>query len=218
MTIIHHHDHGKTCLIWRDFAAKHVTPRPVREGITWVEGSTRAGGDYTITRQAEQLLSRTANPFDDKVRARLTTRLIEMRAQGEPWPQVTTDLIRQVEGGPDLTPAERSDRLLILMGAKSDTLDHIVSLAQPEIQAKALAHSESVSETELPPLLAFLVVNGWAKASHGINAQPGWSAVVTVSGHKRIETLTKPSRPSPIGFNPGVSETRTTWAERKETP
>ena len=206
MTIIHHDDHGKQCLIWRDFPGEHVTPRPATEGITWVEGSARAGGDYTITRQAEQLLNRTANPFDDKVRARLTTRLIEMRKQRVEGPQVTRELIWQVENGSDLTPAERCDRLLILMGAMSDTLDHIVSLAQPEIQAKALAHSESVSATELPPLLAFLVVNGWAKVSDGINAPPGWSAVVTVSGHARIETLTKPSRPTPIGFNPGAGQ------------
>ena len=83
------------CAIWPSYAAKKWQESIV-EDKTYYD-SPRAGGGYAIFEDAEEKLR-----YDDaletlfRVKARMTTWLVEMRQQGEEWPLVTTDVIGRV--------------------------------------------------------------------------------------------------------------------------
>jgi len=70
------------CLIWPRFPAVHVARNHVPDGLVFIEGSPRAGGDYAVTACTEQRLSGGYGRIDERVRARLTTILVDERASG----------------------------------------------------------------------------------------------------------------------------------------
>lgn len=184
------------CLIWPRFPAVHVTRKPDPDSPFYVEGSPRAGGDYAVTAGAEQRLSGGYGRIDKRVRARLTTFLIDERASGEERPTVTTDLMERAKDAVDLTPETRADRLLRFMRTTvaSDLLP--IPMLAPDVWPAALAHSESTIIPELDRLLKYLEGQGWVELP--TIDKIGYEPTITGTGIDRIVTL---SDRSPAGFS-----------------
>ncbi len=186
-----------TCRIWPGFQAKEAEPQPL-ERSTYVVESWRAGGDYAISYRAEGLLQRKDYPYDDQVRARLTTILIDKREAGEKWPLVTQQLIEKAASTANLTLEVRADRLLQYMRTTINTDLLPVPLDEPDVAYSALAHSESTVGDELDQLLKYLAKQGWIELP-STNSK-GYQPVITVAGNQRIKALADPDRRR-IGFD-----------------
>ena len=91
-----------------------------------VEQSPRAGGRYTITREAKWLTE--DNDLDDSQKARLTTLLVDQRKMGVRFPKVTAELIAEARNAPALPVHERADRLLQFIARSSNVIGQSVSL------------------------------------------------------------------------------------------
>ena len=185
------------CLIWPGFPAEHVTRNPVADGLVCVEGSPRAGGDYTVTAGAERRLSGGYGRIDERVRARLTTILDDKRASGEERPTVTTDLLERATNAADLTLEARADRLLQYLRTTiaSDLLP--IPMLATDVWPAALAHSESTTIRELDRLLQHLETQGWLVRP--TIDKIGYEPTITVTGNDRIASLSRADR-SPVGF------------------
>ena len=185
------------CRIWPGFQAKETENRPL-EGRTYVIESWRAGGDYSIMHEAERFIERKDNPYDDQVRARLTTILIEKRAEGCKWPLVTRELIEEAARAESLTSEVRADRFLQYMRTtiNGDLLP--VPLHKSDVVHSAFAHSESTTLEELSQLLKFLVLQGWIELTQ--TESPGHQPIFTVEGIKHLGTLDAPARRT-LGFD-----------------
>ena len=83
----------KKCLIWPNYIA---TIDDSDNSIS-VE-SARAGGCYTITKTAKEML----NDLDVSSKARLTTLLVNQRERGLEIPEVTPKLIEDAKSSPSL--------------------------------------------------------------------------------------------------------------------
>ena len=177
----------KTCPIWPEFPIKSAR-YDLKFDAYEIRGSARARGNYGIRSKAVEILSGEYGPYGDRARARLTTKLIAMRRQGQDWPIVTPALLRDAQNAVDMPVHERADRLLILIGEKTQKVGQVVKpLRSPvhppaELQLEALAKSESVDETEVAYLEDYLHKSGLISGAPG---QP----VVTVEGHARIAEL-----------------------------
>ena len=188
---------NRSCPIWPGFQAKEAEPLPL-ERSTYVVESWRAGGDYAISYRAEGLLQRKDHPYDNQVRARLTTILIDKREAGEKWPLVTQQLIEKAASTANLTLEVRADRLLQYMRTTINADLLPVPLDEPNVAHAALAHSESTVGDELDQLLKYLASQGWIElpSANSNSYQP----VITVAGNQRIKALADPDRRR-IGFD-----------------
>ena len=184
------------CLIWPRFPAVHVTRNPDPDSPVHVEGSPRAGGDYSVTAEAEQRLSGGYGRIDKRVRARLTTCLIDERDSGEAWPEVTADLIDRATDAVDLTFETRADRLLRFMRTTVASELLPIPMLAPDVWPAALAHSESTTIRELDRLLHLLEKQGWVVLP--TIDKIGYEPTITGTGIDRIVTL---SDRSPAGFS-----------------
>lgn len=189
-----------TCPIWPGFKIASSDPDPNPKSLnSYILGSARAGGNYVITDEAVLILKGEDSPYDDRVRAKLTTMLIEMRRQGEDWPMVSTRLVEEAANAPDIPIHERANRLLVFLGEKTEKLGQVVqplhSHLRPleELQLEALARSESVDETEVSYLEDYLHKRGF------ISGDPG-QPVITVEGYARIAELTASNTDSAQAF------------------
>ncbi len=135
------------CAIWPEHQATECQIKVLEDKIYFV--SPRAGGNYEITREAETKLKYMGEAIDvQRVRARLTTMLVEMRQQGEEWPLVTTDVIRRVSVTPNLVAYERADRLLRYFVDLAPILGSATGLGNDEF-ARAMVVSESIDQQEI---------------------------------------------------------------------
>ena len=184
------------CLIWPRFPAVHVTRNHVPDGLVFIEGSPRAGGGYAVTAGAEQRLSGGYGRIDERVRARLTTILVDERASGEERPTVTSDLIDRATNAADLTLEARAGRLLQYMRTTIDADLLPIPMLAPDVWPVALAHSESTAIRELDRLLKHLEEQGWVVLP--TIDKIGYEPTITGSGIDRIVTL---SDRSPAGFS-----------------
>ena len=183
------------CLIWPRFPAVHVTRNHVPDGLVFIEGSPRAGGDYAVTACTEQRLSGGYGRIDERVRARLTTILVDERASGEERPTVTSDLIDRAMNAADLTLEARADRLLQYMRTTIDADLLPIPMLAPDVWPVALAHSESTAIRELDRLLHLLEKQGWVVLP--TIDKIGYEPTITVAGIDRIVTLSHADR-SPV--------------------
>ena len=184
------------CLIWPRFPAVHVARNPVADRPVYVEGSPRAGGDYAVTACAEQRLSGGYRRIDERVRARLTTILVDERASGEERPTVTTDLIDRATNAADLTPETRADRLLRFMRTTIDSDPLPIPMLAHDVWPAALAHSESTAIRELDRLLQHLEKQGWVVLP--TIDKVVYEPTITVAGIHHIASLSHADR-SPVG-------------------
>lgn len=157
--------------------------------------SPRAGGEYEITSEAERALKYLGDTEGaQRIRARLTSWLTEMRNQGADWPLVTTDVIKQVRARRDLHPYERANRLLRYLADFGPLLGRRYQHDELS-QLKMSAISESTDIHEVVFLIEFLEFRGFVgsiiSADHTmIETQ------VTVGGHAQIAQIAREVDPA----------------------
>ncbi len=185
----------KKCPIWPNYIATiDYSNNSIR-----VE-SARAGGCYTITNTAKEML----NDLDDLSKVRLTTLLINQREQGLEIPEVTHILIEDAKSGTSLLAHDRADRLLkyfvgcsgivgnevniryntpeiwsAIPGAESTKLDEVFSLKL----WGAMAWSESTEFQEVFFLTTYLKEQGWIKTNHTFGEM---GICVSIDGYRHI--------------------------------
>ncbi len=175
-----------TCPIWgADFKAQIRASQHYDELIV---DCLRCGGQYRLDNVVVLV---DFYGITQKERARLTTWLVDQRAQGEACPRVTKNIIDYIKNKASLPAHERADRLLRFIAERATvgiTYD-IGSGLDPSVYA----WSESSTEEEIGYFIDYLLAKGWLEA----NSKAAIRAVghyeiprvfrVTVSGHSRIE-------------------------------
>ncbi len=185
----------KNCPIWPDYIATiDDSDNSIR-----VE-SARAGGCYTITNTAKEIL----NALDDSSRARLTTLLVNQRERGLEIPEVTPKLIEDAKSSPSLPVHERADRLLkyyvdcsTIVGdeVRISYNNHDISKRMPWVKStelddvfamkmwRAMAWSESTELREVFFLTTYLKKQGWI-TTNSYGAEIG--ICVSIDGYRHI--------------------------------
>lgn len=134
-----------------------------------------------------------------KVKARLTTMLVDEREQGVPWPRVTIERIEEAKKVDPLPVPERAERLLrYLVKCSAEEIGSAIPIrdAQTSEYRGALAWSESTGWDEIVFLSDYLSKNGWVE----IVGIPNTLAIVTVDGYTRIDSLKTSSVDSAQAF------------------
>ena len=165
-----------------------------------VEQSPRAGGSYTITREAKWRIDDNGdNGMEDSHKARLTSALVDQRRLGIKWPKVTTELIEATRTAQVLSVHKRVDRLLRYLGNSTTGTGEFVSLgtlaeapdsfghrtlSEGPTFWEAMAWSESTKGGEVQFFVDYLLDKGWIKGQregHGMG-----HFAVTIDGHSHI--------------------------------
>lgn len=186
----------KKCPIWPNyFATIDDSDNSIR-----VE-SARAGGCYTITNTAKEIL----NALDNSSRARMTTLLVNQRERGLEIPEVTPKLIEDAKSSPSLPVHERADRLLkyyvdcsTIVGdeVRISYNSHDISKRMPWVQSteldevfamkmwRAMALSESMDYREVFFLTKYLENQGWIQENRTTGSKIG--ICVSIDGYRHI--------------------------------
>lgn len=178
------------CRIWPEFAAKKVSDLPCEMGSLAVLDSPRAGGSYKIGYEADDWCKHNDDEASLRVKARLTTWLIDQRLETDAPPSVTHERITQMNARPPLSTQHRADRLLRKLASYPRQI--IDTTQSPNIEPELLAWSESVDSGELRHLISVLQRNGYVHFD-------GRSISVTEAGTLHIQDLDDGPRPK-IGF------------------
>ena len=199
------------CAIWPEFQATEMRDaESLIKGTTYYD-SPRAGGKYEIADEAKELLTYMDETVEAlRIKARLTSWLVEMRRQGVEWPLVTTDVFQQVKVGNDLGESERAYRLLRhfvnitpFSGAR---LEH-GWLQMPTL----LCVSESINREEIIYLTRYVEQQSWVEAefTKTINATILRSVSVTFEGRERVADESQTSNSTQVfiamWFDPSVA-------------
>ena len=128
--------------------------------------------------------------IDDSQKARLTTVLMNERAQGEKVPTVTPERIEVAMKAAPLPVPERAERLLrYLAKCSADEIGSeipVLDIRTLDFEG-ALVWSESTSRREVEFLVDYLSKKGWVEiVPYAVNAE---RVTVTVDGYARIEDL-----------------------------
>ena len=100
-------------------------------------------------------------------RARLTTWLIDQRAQGNECPEITEQVLDDIVRRRTLEAHTRAERLLQFISRSRNTVGSPYTI-QGEIEDRAYAWSESTSQGEVGFLLNYLFNRGWLDANEGM--------------------------------------------------
>ena len=187
---------GDECLIWPGHAAKTYNEEDGRNGY-FVEYSPRAGGSYSLAREAKHMLDEFDAHAREKITTKITTRLVDQRRLGNAIPRVTTTIIEEAKAARDITADERAERLLGFLAQQTTNLGSAVGVAimrpwadvtffttEYDIACHAKAISESVEFDELVFLLQYLEVAGWIQMANSGAGTVG--CTVTVDGYRQI--------------------------------
>lgn len=176
------------CPIWRT-----PTPRgPVDHNDGKLIDSPRAGGRYFIARTVIERV-RQADP---RVKAHLTTWLVDQRRLGVECPEIYSDTITMAEQQRDMPVHDRADRLLQYLEDQTEEIGHRVSFTVPDMDNTAIAAwSESVERHEVGTLLEYLGEKGWIKSSAEYKHN-----TLTVEGYARLAELEAANADSTKGF------------------
>ena len=143
------------CFIWNTPGT--VTGLDPLDTEFLVAGSLRAGGDYRI----EELAIQPVAALDEKGRAKLTTRLVDLRRQGEQRPLMTCDLVRDAKRADPLPPYVRAERLLRYLVKRQEHVGQWIETLPSRDDPQALAWSESTTPEDIPFFLDYLTRMGW---------------------------------------------------------
>ncbi len=184
-----------TCLIWgTECQDKHQETATIT-----VLDSPRAGGSYTIDKDAIPELRQMYVEFDDtgtgdghadKFRARLTTLLVRERQLGNDLPKITASTIAEAKSASRAQMDERLTNLLRFLIDNTANAGQPIGIADPEetqdwdygpehelakrTGAFALSHSESTNAMEMEYLMDSLTARGFVEK--GSQLQTGYSA------------------------------------------
>ena len=194
---------GAECLIWPGYAAKAYNEVDGRNGY-FVEHSLRAGGSYSLAREAKYLLDELDERAREEVTPKITTWLVDQRRLGNVIPRVTTAIIEEARNAHGLTADERAERLLRFLAQQTTNLGsavwvahiapwvdeiHIMAAiaAAYDLAYHAMATSESVEFGELLFLLQYLEVAGWIQMEDSGAGTLG--CTLTVDGYRQVADL-----------------------------
>ena len=177
------------CLIWDTPASEESTGG---YGVRLMD-SPRAGGRYLITRSAIRCLPRA----NDRVKARLTSWLVDQRRLGVNCPEIDRNTITMAEEKKDLSVHDRADRLLQYIGDRTVEIGKDFLFSPEHMSNKAIAAwSEAVSENEVWYLLDYLSEERWIKR----DAYNSRLYTLTVKGYARLAELETANAESSKGF------------------
>lgn len=197
---------SESCFIWGTSAS--IAPNGLGSDVD----SPRAGGIYLIRSPVGNLLR---SPDDDRIKARLTSILIEQRRLGNRNPEISAEEIGHARNSRDKSIHKRADSLLQFIQSQTPDIGtkiHYQSIPnETEHEVKnmpindvpkeilihwnMLAHSESLSSKEVQFLLDYLVDKLWISRGKGSNFY-GFNYNLTVQGYERlaeIDYITKDS-------------------------
>lgn len=178
-----------TCPIWGPGEGR-ANPQGY---LTYVEEAHRAGGQYVVDRVAQMQLQEDPTVRDDpKMKARLTTMLVDLREQGETWPGVTLERIEEAKKAAPLPVPERAERLLrYLAKCSAGEIGSKIPIREPltpEYKGAA-AWSESTGWGGIAELSDYLFQKGWVDIA-GLSSKYDPEGVsVTVDGYTQLESL-----------------------------
>ena len=151
------------CPIWKGphSATRRIDPQT---GVISVSNSDRAGGGYIIDSTLE--IGRMYS-LELSEKARLTTWLIDQRAKGNEFPEITKQVIDDVVRRRPMQAHERAERLLQFIGSRTQTVGSPYDI-RGEIEDGVYAWSESTTVEEIGFLIHYLVNRGWIDASERV--------------------------------------------------
>ena len=175
-----------TCPIWGTPASAET--RAGRDG--WYVDSPRAGGKYFIAGSAEPDLK----DRDEDFKARLTSRLVEQRREGE-CPEIDTLTLEQAEGRVPLSASERADRLLEYVAEQAPGVgqEFVFVFGSNDTCLRMEAWTEtwslepSAREGELRFLLESLKERQYLNEASARCGEAGY--VLTLKGHARLKEI-----------------------------
>lgn len=151
--------------------------------------SPRAGGEYRLIDQS--LFDYGLSHLSNESKARLTTWLIDQRAQGDLAPEITQENLEYAIQKPALQVHERAERLLKHIAGLSNSIGAGVDIRQDT--PSSFAWSESTRWEEVVYLLNYLRDSGWLDhtgTNNRIFNETGLAqGVVTVAGFNQIAEL-----------------------------
>ena len=173
------------CPIWGT-----PTPRgPADHNDGKLIDSPRADGRYFIVRTVIERV-RQADP---RVKARLTTWLVDQRRLGVECPEIDSNTITMAEQQKDLSIHDRADRLLQYIRDQAVDIGFKFYFRDADVSRTGIAAwSESVRPEEVKYLLDYLIEQNW------IDLRSGY--VLTVEGYARLAELETANTESSKGF------------------
>lgn len=162
--------------------------------------SGRTDGWYIADRSC---IERELQDCDERVRARLTTWLIDQRQLGIERPEVDKAVIEKVKQQRDLSEAERANRLLRAVKQRASHIGEFVELAT--FTNLFLSHSESTNKKEVEYLAKYLIHCGWLlhKSEYSDSAlidHPMMLLQISVEGYAHLAELDAVSNESEQAF------------------
>ena len=170
-------DKGPRCVIWNTVATDESEPG--RDGMSL--NSPRAGGRYFISGSAAAMVA----SCEERVKARLTSWLVDQRRSGVRRPEVGTSSIDDAARYQDLAVGRRVDRLLGFIAERSPQIGMTFFLTNQETTCTAMAWSESTNMEEVRFLLGYIEKRGWLEADESTPNR----YVLTIEGHARLGDL-----------------------------
>lgn len=186
-------DYRESGNIWPDFKAEKLPSSNPHNGIIQL-GLERTDGSYEITEEA----SYSIKTLTDIERARLTTWLVDQRAQGDRIPLITEEVVEYARRAKSIPVHDRADRLLRYLVSISDNIgeevkigceghrndygEFVKSSVSPS-EERTMAWSESVSIEEVRFLIKYLANQGWIEAKF---FGPCNQCKVMVDGYRHI--------------------------------
>ena len=166
------------CPIWRTVATGVPSV-----GLPVID-SPRTGGAYAISEQAARSLLQA----DDRLRARLTTWLVDQRQEGSVCPELSAAAVEAARRAPDMSVHQRADRLLRHVDSRTQRIGQVLLFSDQQSFCAALAWSESSTTDEVRFLFDYLVERAWLERMEDVND----CYVITVAGHARLAELAQP--------------------------
>ena len=168
---------GVHCVIWGTIALD-VTPNTCELLIL---DSPRAGGAYGTSGRAVDLL----REGDDRLKARLTSMLVDQRRLGNTSPEITEQMIKEAKRTENRIVQERADRLLQYIDEETANIGDVFSFSNQAVSCGAIAWSESTGSNEVRFLLDHLSERDWLrKLKCG-----GEKWVLSGGGYTRLDEL-----------------------------
>ena len=174
---------NKGDLIWTDAEVEWVR---TRDPFYWIN-SPRMGGEYLISPYV------IVRPIEDeRLRARLTTLVINQRIQGISVPTITKEMIDQASRNRDLPVHTRAIRLLKRVTRHFRYIDSTVEIRDnSDVTPELLAWAEILSWRELTYLFRYLGAKGWIAIESDNRFEEKYVFQVTVEGHSQlVESVT----------------------------
>ena len=154
--------------------------------------SPRAGGKYWMDGRSEQKFTDLNKDPDNyhtaRVKARLTSWLIEQRRLGIERPRVNLSRIEDAEHLPDLPVHKRADYLLQYVDKKTTYIgsgfNYPTDISDRDTM-ELLGYTESTNVEEINHLIRYLRKQGWLEFLE-VTGNP---LTITVSGYTRLEVI-----------------------------